>query len=816
MVSRPGVLQNSCNAGEFSPDVASQNGLKQYFSAMALMRNVEPVPQGGFRLSPRTTNDGWARDPLSDVFSVLAQSAGPVATAAVVFEWDLLGARPVAVVELAGLSGTSDQGWICLLEARSSPGGVWTPLTGLVALRTSAETRRVAFPPNAGFVADKVRLRFAVAPSAPVSLAIAQVRVMREVYGGSAPAAALAAVTNSLTEAYTLVFSDFHADAWIDNLFAGCVGSPFSGAELADVKFVNSRETLLAFHPAHPTQRFLRHSRGDDWSLDTWPWSNIPVADLGGSYVNTDEVWLVNILWSGGAVQGQGFRLSVDGVNSNQIVVATAAGAPDWTATAAAVKTALEDMAAVQTGISVSGAGGSGASGAAQLAITFSGAGNSGANFEIGGDFVTTSAASLRTVRQTRGKPGGEALMSNTAGWPTNGFFFQQRTLATGFPKAKDAFVASRPGEYFDLNIDIPAAQAAILAKIDAVSDEEIVWITQGRHLILLSNRAEYFITDRALTATQPVNAVRSSRTGSSRRVAPVSQENSILFVNPKETIVYAAAYSEIDQAYVPLPISLLASHLVSGARAAALEQAQTSTDADRYWLARDDGSLSCGVLIRNQDVVGFWRWQTDGLVRSVLVDGANRPRLLVERTVGYQQRLFLETLRSGLIFDAAKTQTFGSPQTSIGNLGDYEGAKVWALADGFVEGPFTVAGGTITLAYAASNVTVGRWTPPSAKPLPLVGDVAPRVVLDRPRRVFATALDLLDTTSVALSMNGGPARDVALAKSGDPTDAPTPPRTGSYVVSGGRGFTPGGNIEITQLRPGALHVRAFTRQARI
>lgn len=51
---------------------------------------------------------------------------------------------------------------------------------------------------------------------------------------------------------------------------------------------------------------------------------------------------------------------------------------------------------------------------------------------------------------------------------------------------------------------------------------------------------------------------------------------------------------------------------------------------------------------------------------------------------------------------------TITSPVSHISGLGHLEGKQVYALADGVVEGPFTVAGGAITLSAAATNVVVG------------------------------------------------------------------------------------------------------------
>jgi len=63
----------------------------------------------------------------------------------------------------------------------------------------------------------------------------------------------------------------------------------------------------------------------------------------------------------------------------------------------------------------------------------------------------------------------------------------------------------------------------------------------------------------------------------------------------------------------------------------------------------------------------------------------------------------------SGLTFPVlAGAWTVTTPTTAVSGLDHLEGKVVWALADGAVQGPFTVSGGAITLTTAATNIIVG------------------------------------------------------------------------------------------------------------
>ena len=94
------------------------------------------------------------------------------------------------------------------------------------------------------------------------------------------------------------------------------------------------------------------------------------------------------------------------------------------------------------------------------------------------------------------------------------------------------------------------------------------------------------------------------------------------------------------------------------------------------------------------------------------------RHRAVVERTIGGISALYVEVLErefrdtdgiaDAFFLDSGLSATFGSPTTAIGGLWHLEGQSVYALADGLVQGPFTVASGGITLTTAASTVHVG------------------------------------------------------------------------------------------------------------
>lgn len=684
---RPGTYQASCNAGELAPELHGNTGLKQYYSGLAAAVNIQPVPQGGFDLLPRTR-----------------------------------------------------------------------------------------------FGAD---------------------------LGIGAGASKVFAFTVSRDAAYIVVLEAGQARIFLGGVLVGALAMPYAAADVPLVKATQRRETMILWHENYPPRRILRVTSAPTWSTDVLPWDNVPEVDYGGVYTNVDEQWVVRLQWTSGAtVVGTGFTLSVDGDSTLMVTISAS-----WATTAAAMATALDGLAGLDDGTAV--AVGAAGSLYQEFTVTFSGGRNSGNNFTLSGEFINEANFALTTARTRKGSIGGEAVMSATRGYPRCGGWYQDRLLSGGFRSKSTAILASRTAEYFDLNTKLNTDSGAILINLDADGGEEVLHLVQGAYLGIFTSYGEYHLSDRALKRNTAPNIVRSSTNGSSRRCPPVLQENSILYVSREENVIYAATYDAVSTTFTSEPLSILSSHLIAGICGADLQASQSATNAQRYLLPRDDGLLVVACLIRNQDVQPFVRWLTNGAVRAVCVDGANRVNLIVDRQVGGATRRFLEIMDDALLFDAAITQTFGAPVSVVNGLTMHEGAEVWADVDGYIEGPFVVAGGAITLPTPGSIITVGRWTPPLVTTLPLARDIGGRNVLKRPARVHTVQLDLIKTTSLAIGANGSPARDVPLARAGDRADHPQAPVTRELVVTGLRGFSPDGQVTITQVRPGRLQVRDITIQAR-
>lgn len=812
MVARPGTYLTSNNAGELKPELHGRTDLKQFYSGLAYALNVEPVPQGGSRLAPRTRHMATLRTKLIAITPAASVTyLGPHTAEATIAQLDLASQTTIAAVIVEGVAATQALSTILRIEIWN--GSAWVAFGSPFDCIVAARSHTVAQPPGTGAAAQKIRLRMTAAPPSSTTFTLGAMRVLTD--SGAPSKGRNLSFTFSLDQSYVCDLSDFFADFYRDGAWVGASATPIGEDQISKIKYVQRGDTLLLFHEDVASSCIMRNASDTDWIEFAVPFTSIPNVDLGGTYTNqVADIWKVYFRYptTGTFANGKSLflSLSVDGEDTPGIETTAT---PNWTTFAAAVKSALEALPSVGNGVTVTEDHAT--SGLTILTISFLGNDNLGQRFALTAQVVNTAEAAATVTHTQLGSLGGEALMSVGRGWSSAGAFYQDRLVAGGFKAKRSALLASVTGEYFNVNTEIAAANGAILVNLDTDGAERIHTIARARHLVIFTTDAEYFVSDRALNRNATPNIVNCSRNGASENVPIVENEGALIYVSRNAALIYAATYDDISQAYVSAPMSLLASHIASDVVDMALQKASTATDAARLWMVRADGSVTLGLLLRNQDVTAFVRWSTDGLVKSVCVDGVNAVYLEIERVVDGVASRSLERAELGLWLDGAVSQTFDPPTEMVAGLDMHEGASVWAVADGYVSGPYTVSGGAITLEAPAGDVTVGRWTPPDAITLPLPQQVSERVVLRRPIRVHTVRVDLIDTTSIAIGANGRAPKDVALFRAGDPVDAPLAPQNRQLAVTGLIGFSPTGQVRITQARPGALAWSGITIEAR-
>lgn len=579
----------------------------------------------------------------------------------------------------------------------------------------------------------------------------------------------------------------------------------------AAISIYAEADTIGLFHKDMVSQRIVRSAAGAIWTVDDWPYAKIPDVQYGGVYAKTDDEWEVWFRWATG-VTVLLVSYTVDGEETGSLAYSDAVG----------TQAALEALPSLGPGVTATFIDRV-EENTDQMDIAFGG-NLSGVEYDLSVKVLNTSNASALSAHRTIGETTGEPAISPARGWPALGTIVQDRFTYAGLKSRGSALLFSRVAEYFDLNIKSQREDGAKLEAIRTQSAEQILEVVDSKYLLVFTDKAEYFATNRAIVRDEPLNFVETGRNKLARGCRPYEIENRIYFPAlpgkaPGKTggnVLVSTAYDDVSTAFTARQESLLSSHLVENIVQTAIQRGADDTDATRLWLRRGDGRLVCAIVIRDQDITGFCEYAVGAPVRAIGVDGQNRLWLTVERTRGGVGVLGHEILDpESYLFGGDDFVSDASGRVT--GLDHDDGAELWAeTADGYTLGPFTVAAGAIETAWPSTAMTIGEWSAPRFETMPRVKVNRDDTITRRPGRIHTVTCNVIATTSIAIGANGEPPRDVSLARIGDQLDAPTPARTEAVTVAGLDGVVENTTAVITQLRPGALRVRDLTLQEKL
>lgn len=826
MVSRPASPTRSCNAGEFTPEAKGRIDIKQYYSAGLAFKGVEPVPQSGFRRMGGSRRVGKWRQPLSArAITSPTPAAGPFTGTQTIWTGTVAGTVAAVLASTLAISaGTAT----FTIEAFVS--GVWVPIGpvggGPFAVKTGTPvTRLAAFAPGQQKAATSLRIRATFSVSATVS----GLTVSAFFESGTALRPRYVDLNTDQGDVLSCFITAGIADFFTAT--AGFVGSARLAAVtsdmLSDLAFYAEGNTIGIFNGQLQTARLFLATPGQlqDWRQDLWPYAPVPEADLGGDYPKTDDKWTLNIRYTD-AVSFLAVNITINGETTGAVYVPKVSdGTPadvgndpeDWAQWAIDMQTAIRALPSMSTGVVVT-MDTFHYQGYRQYLITFGGD-LSGEEYDVSVIVGNTSDASALVSHTQIGKTDFEPIFSTDKGWPGVAALVQDRMGYVRIPAVTGAQALSRVGEYFDLNVDATTDAAARLDKLRSQTSETILHIKESTYLFAFTDRGVYFVPNRTIERNTPLNFVPASEIGAQPNCLPFTLEGEVYYVaiNPqglpfaanggKQVLRITEAVTSATTNYNADPVSLLASHLTDNLIRSASQKPETDLDASKGWLMRGDGRLIACQMIRNQDINGYCEWlaAAGGLVREIGVDGKNKLWLANERAGNnsieiYDTSIFLQDALSAV-------PDLGGVITGL----DYEdGAELWAVADGYVLGPFACVAGSIALGDAYAAALVGRWIAPRWESMPQVLVVGNDDVIRRPGRIHTLHIDIADTGSIAVGANGEEPQDIILNETTDPVDAPMPLKTKMLTVDGSvlLGMMEDTTAVITQKRPGPLRVR--------
>lgn len=257
---------------------------------------------------------------------------------------------------------------------------------------------------------------------------------------------------------------------------------------------------------------------------------------------------------------------------------------------------------------------------------------------------------------------------------------------------------------------------------------DDVSWMLSTQRLLLGTQGSEFSIKASSLDEPlTPTNfGIRPATTQGSNAVQAVGADQNGYFVNRSGMRLFELSPSGQLSDYAATDLTAIAPEVGYPGIVRIDIQRQPDT---RIHCVLSDGTVSILVLDRVEETLAWTKFETDGDVEDVVVlpaeagDIDDRVYYVVNRVIGGSTVRYLERwtqeleCRGGALnlqADSLVTYT-GVATTSIASLGHLEGEQVAVWANGFDVGTnssgaliYTVSGGQITLATAATNIVVG------------------------------------------------------------------------------------------------------------
>lgn len=312
---------------------------------------------------------------------------------------------------------------------------------------------------------------------------------------------------------------------------------------------------------------------------------------------------------------------------------------------------------------------------------------------------------------------GYEDVMSSSRGWPRSGTFHKSRLVLGGLGSRPQTILMSKIGDFFNFDIGESLDDEAIDVTIDDDQVNIIRNVFSGRGLNIFTSGGEFSIRSDLNTAITPSNIAdqvqKETRHGSSI-LRPVSVDGAVVFVEREDPqtagsgrIVRQFVFNETEQSFNAPNISIFSQHLVNDPVAMDIRRSTETHPANYLYMVNGDGT--CAVLnsLREQDLLAWSLFETDGIFEDVCVSG-NKAFFVVKRTIGGSEVRNLEVLNENNRMDCSLVQTSVAAKTAWSGLAHLNGQTVRVIGDDFMLEDEVVSGSSITSSEAVQTLEAG------------------------------------------------------------------------------------------------------------
>jgi len=451
------------------------------------------------------------------------------------------------------------------------------------------------------------------------------------------------------------------------------------------------------------------------------------------------------------------------------------------------------------------------------LEITYLTTGTGGNAYTLAaGTYAGTPSGATLTGGADAGGTGGAAA-SLTIGpqsgtYPAVPAYLFQRAVQSNTMNAPDDYFMSQPGKYYNMDSSIPitdgdaiignpwAQQVNGIQFIQPMLNAAIMFTGGGTWLLSGGGGVGTPFTPTSQQATpQEYNGISST-------VPPITVNSQILYVQSMESTIRDISYNFYSQRCTSVDTTVLSAHLFEGHQI--LQWAYSQEPYKLIWSVREDGTALSFTYIKEQEVQGYARHDTNGLfvgVCSVTEPPVNAVYWIVKRFVNggwyyYSERSdnrLWNTVEDSFCVDAGLSYPQPTPNATLTPSGTtgmitltasspvFSGASVGSVVrvGGGIMDVTGYTSGTVITALVRDNQPITATLPndPNNTPIPqIAGNWTITVPVTK-----VTGLNHLVGMQVAILADGGVVNNQTVVAFGDGTYGITLPFSASSITVG-------------------------------
>jgi hypothetical protein len=407
-----------------------------------------------------------------------------------------------------------------------------------------------------------------------------------------------------------------------------------------------------------------------------------------------------------------------------------------------------------------------------------------------------------------------EGAWSDRRGHPRTVVMHEQRLVFGGTANNAQTIWGSAINDFENFRLGVNDDESFEFG-IASIETNPINWMISQQALFVGTSGYEYVVQGSNESPLTPsnVNVRPQSHFGSKYESAVLANEVT-LFVQRQGRKIREFVYQFESDRYVSPDLTLLADHVTEGTIIQTAFQQQPDAIV---WVVTGNGTLAGMTYERSQNVVGWHRHTTQGTYESVACiygPAGDEVWVAVNRTVngstvryverfdpGYREDLESEVKTEWVYLDSA-IRFSGSPATTF-VVPHLTGKTVDVLADGSPVQGKVLAGTTLTLDIAASDVVVGLPYTSEIRTMPLdPGNLQDGSAQGRQFKVHRLTLRIYKSLGGEVEVEPGVWDVLDFRSTSDLMDESPPPFTGDKQLMLSRPYETKGTIAIRQRQP--------------